>query len=59
MMGDFPDKVGHLKDGWAVRFAGKLEAARWQTRGAAEIHLELLKAGYRKPQPGPVVAGQR
>ena len=50
-MSDFPDKVGFLADGWAVRFNGCIEGARWHDKSAAEAHLRLLQSGYRKPQP--------
>lgn len=51
MSNAFADRVAHLKDGWAVRFKGCIEGARWRDENAARIHLELLKSGYRKPQP--------
>lgn len=47
----FPDKVALLSDGWAVRFNGCIEGARWQDKGAADIHLQQLQAGTRQPQP--------
>jgi hypothetical protein len=50
-MTDYPDKVASLPDGWAVRFNGCIESARWRDKGPAEAHLELLRSGYRKPQP--------
>lgn len=46
-----PDRVAYLADGWAVRFNGMIEGARWQDRGPAEAHLQLLQSGARKPQP--------
>jgi hypothetical protein len=48
---NFPDKVGYLEDGWAVRFNGCLEGARWSRQEAAELHLSLLQQGLRAPQP--------
>jgi hypothetical protein len=48
---DFPDKVSNTKDGWAVRFMGCVEGARWQDEGAARVHLDLLQREQRKPQP--------
>jgi hypothetical protein len=50
-LADFPDKVAYLKDGWAVRFNGKIESARWKTRIGAEILLKMLQEGRRLPQP--------
>lgn len=47
----FPDRVGMLEDGWAVRFNGCIQAARWISRGAADAHLELLQRGKVQPQP--------
>jgi hypothetical protein len=48
---DFPDMVAYLKDGWAVRFNGCIEGARWHEMGSALAHLYLLQTGKRKPQP--------
>ena len=47
----FGDKVAYREDGWAVRYNGKIEAARFNRDGAAAAHLTLLQEGYRKPQP--------
>jgi hypothetical protein len=51
MIKGFEDKVALLEDGWAVRFNGCIEAARWVSKGAAEARLMLLQMGVSKPQP--------
>lgn len=47
----FGDTVGYHEDGWVVRYDGKIEAARFNSEGAAQAHLQLLQEGHRKPQP--------
>ena len=47
----FGDKVAYLKDGWAVRYDGNIQAARFNDEGPAKAHLELLQEGYINPQP--------
>lgn len=47
----YPDQVGLLEDGWAVRFEGCIQTPRWRTKGGAEAQLELLQKGVRKPEP--------
>jgi hypothetical protein len=47
----FEDAVSLQKDGWTVRYNGMIEGARWQSEGAARIHLGHLQRGLATPQP--------
>jgi len=46
----FPDKVARVQDGWAVRFRGEVQSARFQDRGGAAILLDQLQRGIRRPE---------
>ena len=49
------DESFQLRDGWHISFHGVVPVTTWDSKGAAEAQLSLLRSGYSQMGEGGVI----